>query len=247
MKRGGCGCRLGAGVLYGAAETPWRWRSAPRKSTGFCNKTGHNTIFNLAVTGGETTPVMIVDWQNDPVKENLLHIDLKRIDLTKRLRVKIPVHTTGEPKGVKLQGGLHELITREIEIECLPDEIPEEFTVDVTELMIGQSVRASDIPLTGSMKLVSPADAVISHVVALKAEAEPAAAEGAAPAAAAEPEVIKKGKKEEEGAAPEEKKGRSRDLWWRRRRRREGSWFADLRSTVSATTTRILPFRLRCR
>ena len=94
--------------------------------------------------GGETTPVMIVDWQNDPIKDNLLHVDLKRIDLTKRLRVKIPVHTVGEPKGVKLQGGLHEVITREMEIECLPDDIPEEFTVDVSELMIGQSIRASD-------------------------------------------------------------------------------------------------------
>ena len=101
------------------------------------SKTGHNTIFDVAVAGGETTPVMIVDWQNDPIKETLLHIDLKRIDLTRRLRVKIPIHTIGEPKGVKLQGGLHELITREIEIECLPDEIPEVFTVEVGELMIG--------------------------------------------------------------------------------------------------------------
>jgi large subunit ribosomal protein L25 len=152
---------------------------------------------------------MIVDWLRDPIKDNLLHIDLKRIDLAKRLRVKIPVHALGEPQGVKLQGGLHEAITREIEIECLPDEIPEEFTVDVSPLMIGQSIRANEVPLTGSMKLVSAPESVISHVVALKAEAEPAAAEGAAPAAAAEPEVIKKGKKDEEGAAPaEEKKGK---------------------------------------
>ncbi len=118
--------------------------------------------------------------------------------------------TTGEPKGVKIQGGLHELITREIEIECLPDEIPESFTVDVTELMMNQSIRASQVPMAGSMKLVSNPDSVISHVVALKAEEAPAAAatEGAAPAAPAEPEVIKKGKKDEEGAAPaaEEKK-----------------------------------------
>jgi len=116
------------------------------------------------------------------------------------------VHTAGDPKGVKLQGGLHELITREIEIECLPDEIPEEFVVDVSELMIGQSVRAGDIPLVGSTKLLSPADSVISHVITIKVEAEPVAAEGAAPAAAAEPEVIKKGKKEEEGAAADDKK-----------------------------------------
>jgi large subunit ribosomal protein L25 len=162
------------------------------------------------VKGGETTPVMIVDWLNDPIKDTLLHADLKRIDLSKLLHVKVPIHTTGEPKGVKLQGGLHEAITREIEIECLPDDIPEHFTVDVTELMIGQSIRAGEIPLGDRVKLLSNADAVISHVVAIKAEAEPAAAvaEGAAPAATAEPEVIKKGKKEEEGAAPaaEEKK-----------------------------------------
>ncbi len=91
--------------------------------------------------------------------------------------MKVPVHTAGEPKGVKLQGGLHELITREIEIECLPDEIPEQFTMDVIELMIGQSMRASEIPLSGSMKLVSPAEPVISHVVAMKAKRLSRAAE----------------------------------------------------------------------
>jgi large subunit ribosomal protein L25 len=195
-------------VLYGAGGESVAVAVSPKELTRILNSTtGHNTIFNLAVKGGETVPVMIVDWQNDPVKENLLHIDLKRIDLTKRLRVKVPIHTTGEPKGVKLQGGLHELITREVEIECLPDEIPELFTVDVSELMIGQSIRAGALPMTGSMKLVSTPEAVISHVVAMKAEVveTPAAAEGAAPAAPAEPEVIKKGKKEEEGAAPEEK------------------------------------------
>jgi large subunit ribosomal protein L25 len=166
----------------------------------------HNTIFDVAVKGAETTPVMIIDWQNDPIKDNLLHVDLKRIDLTARIRVKVPVHTVGDPKGVKIQGGLHELITREIEIECLPDEIPEAFTVDVAELMIGQSVRAGDIPLSGSTKLVSPADAVVSHVVTLKAEVEAAPAAAEAAPAAAEPEVIKKGKKEEEAAAEEKKK-----------------------------------------
>jgi len=198
-------------VLYGSGGDSVAVAVSPKELTKILNSnTGHNTIFNLSVKGGETVPVMIVDWQNDPIKETLLHIDLKRIDLTKRLRVKVPVHTTGDPKGVKIQGGLHELITREVEIECLPDEIPEGFTVDVGELMIGQSIRASEIKMGEGVELVSQGDAVISHVVALKAEAEPApAAEGAAPAAPAEPEVIKKGKKEEEGAAPaEEKKGK---------------------------------------
>jgi len=172
------------------------------------SKTGHNTIFDVAVKNGETSPVMIIDWQNEPIRETLLHVDLKRIDLTKRIRVKVPVHTHGDPIGVKLQGGLHELITREIEIECLPDEIPEEYIVDVSELSIGQNIRASDIPVGDAVKLVSNPEAVISHVVAMKAEEAPAATADAAagPAAAAEPEVIKKGKKEEEAAADEKKK-----------------------------------------
>ncbi|MSV30072.1 MAG: 50S ribosomal protein L25, partial [Bryobacterales bacterium] len=109
--------------------------------------------------------------------------------------------TQGEAKGIKLQGGLLEIITREVEIECLPDDIPEHFVVDVTELMIGQSKRAGDIPLSGSTKLMSAPDSVIAHVVALRAEvvATPDAVEPVA-AAGAEPEVIKKGKKEEEPA-----------------------------------------------
>jgi large subunit ribosomal protein L25 len=166
------------------------------------SKTGHNTIFNLSVNGGETSPVMVVDFLVDPVKSNLLHVDLKRIDLAVRIQVKVPVNTAGDPRGVKIQGGIHEIITREIEIECLPDDIPEEYVVDVTELGIGQSVRASDIPLGGSAKLVSPGDAVISHVVSLRAEEAAPAAE----AGAAEPEVIKKGKKEEAAPADDKKK-----------------------------------------
>jgi len=201
-------------VLYGAYQDPVSVAVNPREISKIIHSgTGYNTIFNLAVQGGETTPVMLVDQQVDPVKGHLLHADLKRIDLTKRIRVSVPVHTTGEAQGVKVQGGLLEVITRAIEIECLPDEIPELFTVDVTELMIGQSRRASEVALTGSMKLVSAPDAVIAHAVALRAEEVAApAAEAAAPApeaaakTGAEPEVIKKGKKEEE--APAEDKGK---------------------------------------
>ena len=98
---------------------------------------------------------MVVDGQYDPIRSNLLHVDLKRIDLTKRIRVSVPVVTHGEAKGMKLQGGLLEVVAREVEIDCLPDEIPEHFTVDVTELAI-DSQRAGDIVLTGSMKLLSP-------------------------------------------------------------------------------------------
>ena len=196
-------------VVYGAYQDPVSVALNPREIVKIIrSNTGYNTIFTLAIQGGESTPVMVVDQQVDPIKGTLLHADLKRIDLTKRIRVSVPVHTAGEPAGVKVQGGLLEVITRAVEIECLPDEIPESFTVNVSDLMIGQSKRASDVGVSGSMKLVSSPDTVIAHIVTLRAEEAAATPEAAAaPVAgapgAAEPEVIKKGKKEE--AAPEEK------------------------------------------
>ena len=195
-------------VVYGGPAGPAAVAVSPKELTKVLNsKTGHNTIFNINVAGGENTPVMIVDWQYDPIKDTLLHADLKRIDLTQRITVKVPVVTEGDPKGVKLQGGIHEVVTREIEIECLPNDIPEQFTVNVADLMVGQSVRAGDLPMGGSIRLISPPDAVISHVVSLKAEEATTAETGGAAAAGTEPEVIKKGKKEEEGEAkPEAKK-----------------------------------------
>ena len=202
-------------VVYGAFQEPVSVALNAREILKIIRSaTGFNTIFNLAIAGGETAPVMVVDQQVDPLKGDLLHADLKRIDLTKRIRVSVPVHSTGEPQGVKVQGGLLEIVTRSIEVECLPDEIPEGYTVDVSELMIGQSKRASDVALSGSIRLMSSPDTVIAHVVALRAEEEPAAEAEAAPtpeAAAgttAEPEVIKKGKKEDEG--PAEEKGKKK-------------------------------------
>ena len=203
-------------VLYGAFQDPVSIAVNPREIVKITHSTtGYNTIFSLAIQGGETTPVMVVDQQVDPLKGHLLHADFKRIDLTKRIRVTVPVHTTGEAKGVKVQGGLLEVITRAIEIECLPDEIPEGFTIDVTELMIGMSKRASDVALSGSMKLVGAPETVIAHAVALRAEEVVATPEAvtAAPVAgaAAEPEVIKKGKKDEEAAADEKGKKPAED------------------------------------
>jgi large subunit ribosomal protein L25 len=191
-------------VVYGGSEGATAVAVSPKELTRILNsKTGHNTIFNLNLPGNASTPVMIVDWQFDPIKDSLLHADLKRIDLTKRIAVKIPVITHGDPKGVKLQGGIHEIVTREIEIECLPDEIPEQFDVNVAELVIGQNIRVSEIPLSGSMKLLSSPDAVISHVVAVKEEVAATPEVEAAVTPAAEPEVIKKGKKEEEAEGGE--------------------------------------------
>lgn len=200
-------------VVYGAYKDPISVAVNPRELLRIIqSSTGTNTIFNLQVNGAEPTPVMVVDQQVDPIKGTLLHADFKRIDLSRRLKVVVPVHVHGEPKGVKQQNGLLDIVTRSVEIECLPDDIPERFTMDVTELMIGQSRRASDIPLSGSMKLVSAPDSVIAHVVThrggeTEAAAAPTDAAAATPAAGAEPEVIKKGKKEEEGA----EKGKAED------------------------------------
>jgi large subunit ribosomal protein L25 len=193
-------------VVYGAFQDPISISVNPRELQKLLkSETGYNTIFTLAIAGGESTAVMVVDEQVDPVKGHWLHADLKRIDLTKRLRVTVPVHTSGEPKGVKVQGGLLEIVTRSVEIECLPDEIPASFTVDVTELLIGQSKRASDLGISGSMKLTSPPDQVIAHIVSLRAEEAPATTDAAAAPAAAEPEVVKKGKKEDEAADDKDK------------------------------------------
>jgi large subunit ribosomal protein L25 len=189
-------------VVYGGKEGPVSVAVSPKDLTKILNsKSGHNTIFNLDLAGSDSTPVMIVDWQFDPIKESLLHADLKRIDLSVRMTVTVPVVTQGDPRGVKLQGGLYEVVNREVEIECLPNDIPEQFVVNVTDLMIGDAIRAGDIPMGGSRKLLTLPDVVISHVVAPRVEETPAATE-----AAAEPEVVKKGKKEEGGEAEAPKK-----------------------------------------
>src|SRR5712692_364364 len=173
------------------------------------SETVHNTIFTVHVSGHKDEKAMLKDWQVDPLSGALLHVDLLRVAMDVRMRVKVPVHTFGEPAGVKQQGGIFETVTREVEIECLPTEIPTEFRVDVSDLLIGKHLRAADLPIDpAKMKLLTDPDRVIAHVVALRVEeekpAEAVVAEVAAPPA--EPEVIKKGKKEvegEEGAEPE--------------------------------------------
>jgi large subunit ribosomal protein L25 len=162
--------------------------------------TGHNTLFQVAMDGKEQ-PAIVKDWQVDPVSGNLLHVDLLRVAMDVRMRVKVPVHTFGEPVGVKVEGGVFEIVTREVEIECLPGEIPTEFRLDVSGLVMNGQLRAGDIPIdTTKMKLLTEPERVLAHVVALKVEEEkPAEVVAAETAAPAEPEVIKKGKKEAEG------------------------------------------------
>jgi len=189
---------LSPAVVYGTGGDPVAVSVNPRDLMKILHSTtGHNTIFNRAVDGGETSPVMIVDWQMESVKEFLLHSDMKRIDLTKRIAVKVPVHTVGDPVGVKIQGGQHEIINREIEIECLPDAIPEFFEENVAGLNIGQALRASGVKLGEGMTLLSDPQMVVSHVVSTRtSDLAAAAAEGTGDGK--EPEVVKaKGKKED--------------------------------------------------
>ncbi|HEV8059483.1 MAG TPA: 50S ribosomal protein L25 [Gemmataceae bacterium] len=167
------------------------------------SETGHNTIFTVQVADGAAEKAMVKDWQVDPVSGSLLHVDLFRIAMDVRMRVRVPVHTFGEPQGVKMQGGIFEMVTREVEVECLPADIPEEFKVDVSDMLIGRQLRAGDLPFDREkVKLLTDPSRVLAHVVILKKEEEPAPeAAVAAETAPAEPEVIKKGKKEEEGEA----------------------------------------------
>src|ERR1700724_1983912 len=170
---------------------------------------GHNTLFQVDL-GGKHEPAILKDWLVDPITGKLLHVDLLRVAMDVRMKVKVPVHTFGEPSGVKVQGGVFEVVTREVEIECLPADIPTEFRMDVSELMLGKQLRAGELPIdTAKMKLLTEPERVLAHVVALKVEEEkPVEAVAAETATPTEPEVIKKGKKEgegEEGAEAEAK------------------------------------------
>jgi large subunit ribosomal protein L25 len=186
-------------IIYGTGRDPVAVAISPKEVNKILlSSTGHNSIFDVTVDGGVPEPVMIVDWSYEPVKGNLLHIDMQRIDLTKRIKVKIPVHVHGEPKGVKQQGGVLDVVTREVEVECLPDDIPADFRLEIASLEINQAIRAADLPMTNSMKLVLAPEAVIVHIVAPKLDAEAAAAAG-------EPEVIKKGKKDDKAPAADAK------------------------------------------
>ena len=190
-------------VVYGAFKDPQAVSINPKDILRIIRgKSGHNAIFDVEIEGVERTPVIVADEQYDPVKDTLIHIDLKRIDLTRKLRVSIPVHAVGVPRGVKEQGGVLDLVTRSVEIECVPDDIPNQFDVDVTELMIGSNIRVSELPVFSGVRVLTAPEAVIVHVVGIKEEVVAAPAEGAVAAVAAEPEVAKKGKKDEEAAAP---------------------------------------------
>jgi large subunit ribosomal protein L25 len=168
------------------------------------SEAGRNTILKLDLGSEGSTSAILKSWQVDPIKENFLHADFYRIAMDVAIKVTVPVAVKGEARGVKVDGGILELILRVIEVECLPGDIPERIEVDVTDLGIHGALRVSDLPVSEKVKVLQDADQVVVHVISVKEEVAPTAAavpvEGEAGATPAEPEVLKKGKKDEEAA-----------------------------------------------
>ena len=192
-------------VLYGPGHDPVAIEVDPKQiSRILFSETGHNTIFDVEVTGLPAAKAMIVDWQREPLNDKLIHIDLKRIALDKALHVSVRVKLLGIPVGVKAAGGILDQVLREVEIECLPGDIPNSISVDVSNLNFGMVLRVSDLPHTDKLRFLTSEDKPVAHVVSIKEEvvATPDAEAAAAAATPAEPEVVKKGKQETaEGAA----------------------------------------------
>ena len=190
-------------VLYGAKKETLAISVDPKQIARILtSEAGHNSIFDLQV-GEERTKAMIVDWQYEPIKGALLHIDLKRIAMDERLKVSVPIMLKGEAAGVKQQGGILEQVLREVEVECLPGDIPSQIEVDVSELVFGKLLRVGDLLRSAKIRFLTDPNQTVAHIISVKEEVAPTpeavAAEAAAPA---EPEVIKKGKQEaEEGEA----------------------------------------------
>jgi large subunit ribosomal protein L25 len=190
-------------VLYGAKKDPRAIAVDPKQILRILHSaSGHNTIFDLNLDG-EQAKAMVVDWQYEPLKGSLLHVDLKRIAMDQKMRLSIPVHVEGIAKGALEAGGLLDLVLREINIECLPADIPSSITVNVTELGQGQAIRVADLPQSDAVKYLNDPDALVVHVTFVKEEVVATPVEGAA--ITAEPEVIKKGKTE---AEPDAKDGK---------------------------------------
>ncbi|MEJ2006677.1 MAG: 50S ribosomal protein L25 [Acidobacteriota bacterium] len=167
------------------------------------SEAGHNAIFTLQIPEKAPARVMLRGWQWEPIRGDLLHVDMVRIARDEKLRVRVPIHITGEPQGVKVQGGVFEFTLREVEVECLPDDIPENIAIDVTDLTIGRHLRVSDLPISANVKVLAEPARVVAHVAAPKAAEVAPAAEVVEEVAGAEPELIRKRKAEEEGAEEE--------------------------------------------
>jgi len=190
-------------VLYGSGHDPVAIEVEPKQiSRILFSETGHNTIFDVEITGQASTKAMIVDWQREPLKDLLIHIDLKRIALDKKLTVSVRVKLLGVPVGVRTAGGILDLVLREVEIECLPGDIPSHIDVDVSNLALHGVLRVSELPHSDKIKYLNAEDATVAHVVSIREEVAPVAEAVVAAPTAAEPEVAKKGKPEDAAAKP---------------------------------------------
>ncbi len=188
-------------VVYGAKEASIALELDPKQMLRILHsESGHNTIFDLEITGSAAkAKAMIVDWQFEPIKDKLIHMDLKRIALDVTMQVDVPVQLIGIPVGVRADGGMLDQVLREVSIECLPADIPSHIDVDVTGLKLGEGIRIADLPHGGKIKFLGEEDALVAHVTTIREEVVETA-DAIAAATPAEPEVAKKGK----GDAPAE-------------------------------------------
>lgn len=180
-------------VVYGAGQPSVAVTVDPKVITKILySESGHNSIFDLNLEGSAPSKVMIVDWQNEPIKGKLLHIDLKRIAMNVAMRVSVPIQLTGIPAGVRLGGGVLTQVLHEVEIECLPNDIPGHIDIDVSSLEMNGAIHINDLPHAGNLKFLSEEDELVAHVTTIK---EDVAVDAAAPTPT-EPEVAKKGKQD---------------------------------------------------
>ena len=179
-------------VVYGAGKESVAITVDPKVITKILySESGHNTIFDLAIEGKGSEKAMIVDWQHEPIKGKLLHIDLKRIAMDKAMRVSVTVQLTGVPVGVKTGGGILSQVLHEVEVECLPADIPGHIDIDVSGLEIHGAVHISDLPHNDKVKFLGDEHALVAHVTVMREEVVEEVV-----AAPTEPEVAKKGKQD---------------------------------------------------
>jgi large subunit ribosomal protein L25 len=194
-------------VLYGGAGGAVPLSVDPKALSRILHSgSGVNSIISLDVQGQGVTQVLVKEFLLEPVKHTMLHADFYRLQMDKTITVTLSIVLKGEPKGVKIQGGIVDFPNREVVVEVLPADIPDHLTIDISELMIGQGVRLKELAEGAKWKAVSDPDTLIVHVIAAKVEE--VAAEGAA--ATAEPEVAKKGKPEDEKDAGKKDAGKDK-------------------------------------
>jgi len=188
--------------MYGRGKEPFALSVSPDEVRNILHsESGRNTIFALSVDGGEQTNAMVRDYQLDPVHGDLIHADFLQIAMDRLLELSVNVELVGEAQGVKLTGGIMDFVTRSIEVQCLPSDIPESIEVDVSHLKINDYIRVGDLQTNAKVKILSDPDVVIVTVIPPIKEEVPTEA----PVEAAEPELIKKGKAVEEGGGEEQK------------------------------------------